>query len=101
MEQRLVRLEDPLARYLPRGLTLPRPPHGAISLRPVATQSSDRPSLPPNLLTMPGMDPLDPYAHYTQEDLADGLPSTKLVSRPGTAHLYSNLGFALLGQPWP
>jgi CubicO group peptidase (beta-lactamase class C family) len=48
VEQRLVRLEDPLARYLPRGLTLPRPQHGEITLRDVATQSSGLPSLPPN-----------------------------------------------------
>jgi serine-type D-Ala-D-Ala carboxypeptidase/endopeptidase len=98
VEQRLVRLEDPLARYLPRGLTLPRPQHGEITLRDVATQSSGLPSLPPNFWTVPGQDPLDPYAHYTEQDLADGLRSTKLVTRPGTAYLYSNLGFALLGQ---
>jgi D-alanyl-D-alanine-carboxypeptidase/D-alanyl-D-alanine-endopeptidase len=98
VEQRVVRLEDPLARYLPRGLTLPRPRRREITLRDVATQSSGLPSLPPNLLTMPGLDPLDPYAHYTQHDLADGLRSTKLLSRPGTTYLYSNLGFALLGQ---
>lgn len=89
-----VSLSTPLS--LPPGFTVPRGKSRRITLRDLATHSSGLPSLPANLLT--GADPYNPYAHYTLEDLAAGLPRTPLDNEPGTAYAYSNLGFGLLGQ---
>ncbi|MEY9487185.1 D-alanyl-D-alanine-carboxypeptidase/D-alanyl-D-alanine-endopeptidase [Streptomyces calvus] len=89
-----VRLDTPLR--LPPGFTVPRGTTRRITLRDLATHSSGLPSLPANLLD--GADPYNPYAHYTLEDLAAGLPRTALHNEPGSTYAYSNLGFGLLGQ---
>jgi hypothetical protein len=89
-----VRLYTPLS--LPSGFTVPRGETRRITLRDLATHSSGLPSLPANLLAE--ADPYNPYAHYTLEDLAAGLPQTPLNNEPGSAYAYSNLGFGLLGQ---
>ncbi|AIR96197.1 serine hydrolase domain-containing protein [Streptomyces glaucescens] len=89
-----VRLDTPLS--LPPGFAVPRGATRRITLRDLATHSSGLPSLPANLLD--GADPYNPYAHYTLEDLATGLPRTPLSHEPGSAYTYSNLGFGLLGQ---
>ncbi|OLR93233.1 serine hydrolase domain-containing protein [Actinokineospora bangkokensis] len=90
-----VALDAPLQRYLPPDLVLPR---ADITVEQAATHSSGLPALPPNLATAPGFDPANPYAHYTRQDLAAGLPATVPVSEPGTSYLYSNLAMGLLGQ---
>ncbi|KUJ67407.1 serine hydrolase [Streptomyces albus subsp. albus] len=88
------RLDAPLV--LPDRFRIPRKGFRRITLADLATHTSGLPSLPPNLL--PGADPLDPYAHYTLDDLAAGLRKTRLRTKPGKVHTYSNLGFGLLGQ---
>ncbi|MFE9680832.1 serine hydrolase domain-containing protein [Streptomyces sp. NPDC006285] len=89
-----VRLHTPLT--LPSGFTVPRGETRRITLRDLATHCSGLPRLPANLLA--GADPYNPYAHYTLEDLAVGLPQTPLDREPGSGYAYSNLGFGLLGQ---
>ncbi|MGI5472846.1 serine hydrolase domain-containing protein [Streptomyces sp. CA-132043] len=89
-----VRLDAPLA--LPPEFHIPARGPRRITLADLATHSAGLPQLPPNLLTE--ADPYDPYAHYTLDDLAAGLARTTLLTDPGTAYQYSNLGFGLLGQ---
>ncbi|MFE0098960.1 serine hydrolase domain-containing protein [Streptomyces sp. NPDC059009] len=89
-----VPLDAPLT--LPARFPIPRKGPRRITLADLATHTSGLPSLPPNLLAE--ADPLDPYAHYTLDDLAAGLRETKLSTEPGKVHAYSNLGFGLLGQ---
>ncbi len=90
-----VRLDDPVARYLP-GRVHPPAGHGKeIELVDLATQSSGLPWWPPR---PPYADPHDPFAHYTVQQLFDALGTTHLAHDPGTAYGYSNFGFGVLGQ---
>ena len=67
---------------------------GEVTLLDLATQRSGLPRLPPNL-DPENIDPLDPYAAYTEARL---LESLAMVEAPQAGdHLYSNFGFMLLG----
>ncbi|MGW2327912.1 serine hydrolase domain-containing protein [Streptomyces sp. NPDC001700] len=88
------RLGAPLT--LPARFPIPRKGPRRITLADLATHTSGLPRLPPNLSD--GANPYDPYAHYTLDDLAEGLGKTTLATKPGTKYAYSNLGFGLLGQ---
>ncbi|WP_063737011.1 serine hydrolase domain-containing protein [Streptomyces sp. RTd22] len=88
------RLDAPLT--LPARFPIPRKGSRRITLADLATHSAGLPSLPPGLLD--GANPYDPYAHYTLDDLAEGLAKTTLATEPGEKYAYSNLGFGLLGQ---
>jgi D-alanyl-D-alanine-carboxypeptidase/D-alanyl-D-alanine-endopeptidase len=95
-DQGVVRLDDPIAMHLPKGLKLPSDPRGLpeITLRHLATHTSGLPRLPVNL-TPRGE---DAYGGYTAEALLDGLPRTKLAFPTGAECRYSNLGVGLLGH---
>ncbi|WP_322964530.1 serine hydrolase domain-containing protein [Sphingomonas fuzhouensis] len=89
-----VGLNDPAAKYLPAGWTLPvrgRP----ITLLDLATHRSGLPRLPLNL---PFADEGNPYADYTPALMREFLKSWVPDREPGAAYEYSNLGVALLGQ---
>jgi D-alanyl-D-alanine-carboxypeptidase/D-alanyl-D-alanine-endopeptidase len=89
-----VKLEDPVAKYLPARVHVPTRNGKQITLLDLATQHSGLPRLPTN------MDPggSDPYAHYTIGDLYAFLNSYKLTRDPGQSFEYSNLGVGLLGD---
>ncbi len=89
-----VALDDPAARYLPKGWSLPvrgRP----ITLLDLTTHRSGLPRLPSN---MPFRDEGNPYADYTPALMRDFLTSWVPDRAPGAQYEYSNLGVALLGQ---
>jgi CubicO group peptidase (beta-lactamase class C family) len=65
-----------------------------ITLLDLATQRSGLPRLPPNL-DLESVDPADPYAAYTEDDLIAALDSVDIATR-GT-YAYSNMGFMVLG----
>ena len=92
----LVRLDDPVATYLPKGIQLPTDPRGArqITLRHLATHSSGLPRNPVNLKSKPG----DPWNGYSVTQMFEGLATTKLAYPTGSSGLYSNLGAGLLGH---
>ncbi len=87
-----VRLSDPLARYAPRHAVVPQ--RGKpITLEDLATHTS---GLPREVGTGPRGTP-----HFTYPDFRmrwQWLPKQKLKSVPGTAALYSNIGFDLLSD---
>src|SRR5262249_5694080 len=91
-----VRLDDPVANYLPSEVKLPTDPRGApaITLRHLATHSSGLPSLPPNLVPKGE----DPYGGYSVDALYAGLAQIRLVVPIGAGENYSNLGMGLLGH---
>jgi CubicO group peptidase (beta-lactamase class C family) len=91
-----VGLHDPIGKYLPADTGLPKRGE-KIALQHLATHTSGLPRLPGNLMT-PRIDPQNPYAHYTAEELYRGLATTRLSATPGKVYSYSNFGTGLLGH---
>jgi CubicO group peptidase (beta-lactamase class C family) len=91
----LVRMDDPVSKYLPPEVKLPHDPRGAkhITLRHLATHSS---GLPRNPVNMTGT-AADPWNGYSVAQLYEGLAKTKLAYPTGGSAMYSNLGVGLLG----
>ncbi len=89
-----VRLTDPLQRFAPPGRIVPKGAGGTpITLRDLATHTS---GLPREVSSYPAKAP-----HFTFPDQTfrwAWLPKQRLISRPGTAALYSNVGFDFLGD---
>jgi CubicO group peptidase (beta-lactamase class C family) len=92
-----VDLDDSVNRFLPASARLPGRGGVEVTLRHLATHTSGLPRLPGNL-DFKQADPKNPYAHYTVDDLYDGLAKSKLKSKPGTRSEYSNFGSGLLGH---
>lgn len=88
-------LDDPVAKHLPPGTTVPSRNDRQITLLDLATQTSGLPRLPTNFVIH---DPTNPYAGYTEADLTAFLASYTLPRDIGSAYEYSNLGFGLLGR---
>ena len=88
-------LDDPVKRHLPEGWKVPAREGREITLSHLSTHTSGLPRLPNNLVFK---DPSNPYAHYTDADLAAFLASHVLRRDPGDRYEYSNLGAGLLGQ---
>jgi D-alanyl-D-alanine-carboxypeptidase/D-alanyl-D-alanine-endopeptidase len=89
-----LRLNDPLQRFAPPGVAVPkRPGARPITLLDLATHTS---GLPREVGPYPANTP-----HFTFPDHAyrwSWLPKQRLMTPPGTAALYSNIGFDLLGD---
>lgn len=90
-----VRLDDPVARYLPKTVAVPARGERQITLGDLATQTSGLPRLPTNFLPA---NPANPYADYTVEQLYDFLSYYTLTRDIGSQFEYSNLGVGLLGH---
>jgi len=90
-----VRLDDPVARYLPKSVRVPSRNGKQITLVDLATQSSGLPRLPNNMrpATM-----ANPYADYTVTQLYEFLSGYELTRDPGEKYEYSNVGVGLLGH---
>ncbi len=90
-----VSLDDPVAKYLPKDVHIPSRGGKQITLLNLATQHSGLPRMPSNIKPV---DPQDPYADYTIDDLYEFVNSYKLTRDPGQMFEYSNLGVGLLGD---
>ncbi len=66
---------------------------GAITLQELATQRSGLPRMPSNL-DLSSVDPRQPYAGYTSENLQEGLCAVEVGAKD---FAYSNFGFMTLG----
>jgi D-alanyl-D-alanine-carboxypeptidase/D-alanyl-D-alanine-endopeptidase len=96
-EEGLVRLDDPVQKYLPAGVELPvrgRP----ITLANVATHTAALPRLPHGFFVRSLRHRRNPYAWFTVDDLYAGLPAMRLRRAPGDRPRCSNLGYGLLGH---
>ena len=92
----LLRLDDPIHKYAPKGTRFPTAPRGAkaITFRHLATHTSGLPRLPVNLKSKKGA----PYNNYSAKALYKGLGFTLLNFPIGHTYMYSNLGMGLLGE---
>lgn len=88
-------LGDPVAEYLPEGVTMPGWEGREITLRDLSTHHSGLPRMPDNF---DPADPENPYADYTAEQLYDFLATHELRRGPGSEYEYSNLAVGLLGH---
>lgn len=95
IERGEMKLDDPVARYLPKSVKLPTRQGKEITLLQLATHTSGLPVVPDNLNPSRAD---NPYADYTVERLYDFLSRYKLTRDPGAKYEYSNLGFGLLGH---
>lgn len=94
-------LDAPVTRYLPDSVRVPTHASGtAITARHLLTHTSGLPPQPPNRRNQPVAGPLDPgiWEAYEVADLYQALATTRLRAPPGTAMVYSNYGYALLGH---
>lgn len=91
----VIDLDQPVARYLPADVSISTTPEFGmkITLRQLASHTSGLPrGIPGPVQSVEGRYALEPRRLYRQ--LAD----VALEFEPGTAELYSNLGFGLLGH---
>jgi len=90
-----VTLGDPVAKYLPEGVSVPQRDGRPIALVDLATHTSALPRMPENFAPA---NPANPYADYTIAQLYQFLATYKLPRGIGTQFEYSNLGYGLLGH---
>jgi D-alanyl-D-alanine-carboxypeptidase/D-alanyl-D-alanine-endopeptidase len=90
-----VALDNPIARYLPAGTTVPERGGRQITLVDLATHTSGLPRLPTN---MTPKDLSNPYADYTVDQMYRLLGRYELPRDIGATFEYSNLGAGLLGH---
>jgi CubicO group peptidase (beta-lactamase class C family) len=90
-----VRLDDPVATFLPDEVTVPSRGGTEITLLDLATHHSGLPRLPGN---MRPASLANPYADYTVAQLHDFLSGYELPRDPGESYEYSNLAVGLLGH---
>ena len=90
-----VAIDDPVAKYLPAGVTVPMRGTTAITLQDLATHTSGLPRLPTNLV-ITNAD--NPYAGYSVANLHAFLSGHVLTRDIGAQFEYSNLGVGVLGH---
>jgi CubicO group peptidase (beta-lactamase class C family) len=90
-----VRLDDPVATYLPTSLWVPERRGRKITLLDLATHTSGLPGLPANIHPK---DVSNPYADYTDQMLEQFLSSYSLPRDIGSKYEYSAVGIAILGR---
>jgi serine-type D-Ala-D-Ala carboxypeptidase/endopeptidase len=89
-----VRLDDPVAKYLPAAVKMPERGGKQITLVDLATHTSGLPRMPNNF-TPKNMK--NPYVDYSDEQLYAFLSGYQLTRDIGSKYEYSNLGGGLLG----
>ncbi|MEQ1859270.1 MAG: serine hydrolase [Chthoniobacteraceae bacterium] len=90
-----MKLDDPVAKFLPPAVKMPTRGGKQITLLDLATHTSALPRMPDNFSPK---DPHNPYADYTVEQMYEFLSRHTLTRDIGAKYEYSNLGTALLGH---
>ena len=93
VQKGIVKLDDPVQKYLPDGVTMPILEGKTITLKHLATHTSGLPRMPDNFMPK---DPSNPYADYSEAQMYEFLNRHKLRRVPGQ-YEYSNYGMGLLG----
>jgi len=95
VDQGEMKLDDPVAKYLPASVKMPTHGGKQITLLHLATHTSGLPDDPDNYAPR---DWNDPYTDYSAEMLYSFLSSYTLTRDPGSQWQYSNVGMGLLGH---
>jgi serine-type D-Ala-D-Ala carboxypeptidase/endopeptidase len=92
-----LKLDDPIAQFVPAAVKPPTRNGKEITLLDLATQSSGLPRLPGNLSPLKLVSS-NPYSDYGPEQLYQFLSGYRLTRDIGSKYEYSNLGVGLLGH---
>jgi CubicO group peptidase (beta-lactamase class C family) len=92
-----MKLDDPVAKYLPKSVKVPSRNGRQITLLDLATHTAGLPRDPSNLTPRHSL-PENAFADYSVEKLYAFLSSFALDGDPGSKFEYSNVGMALLGH---
>jgi D-alanyl-D-alanine-carboxypeptidase/D-alanyl-D-alanine-endopeptidase len=95
VERGEMKLDDPVAKYLPTSIKMPTHGSKEITLLDLATHAAGFPGNPDN---MTGATVKEQYETYTVEKMYAFLSGYSLGRDPGTEFEYSNVGMALLGH---
>ena len=95
VERGEIALDDPVAKYLPSGVSMPERGGKSITFVDLATHTSGLPMMPNNLTPR---DYANPLADYTVYQLYEFLSGHALTRDVGERFQYSNLGFGVLGH---
>lgn len=90
-----VKLEDPLQKYLPAGITAPTRNGESIKLVNMSNHTSSLPRMPDNFTPA---NPANPYIDYSEKQLYDFLDGYELTRDIGSEYEYSNYAVGLLGH---
>jgi serine-type D-Ala-D-Ala carboxypeptidase/endopeptidase len=96
-QESLVRLDDPVERYLPAEVKVASRAGREITLEDLATHTSGLPRVPLKLSVL-GVMSNNPYAGYNDKDLYYFLKVWKPMEDIGTKWAYSNVGAGLLAH---
>jgi serine-type D-Ala-D-Ala carboxypeptidase/endopeptidase len=94
-QKKQVSLDDPISKYLPATVNVPVIKEKPITLLHLATHSVGWPRMPDNY---DPLNPDNPFADYTVEQLYDYVSRSNFDYAPGTWFNYSNVGYGLLGH---
>ncbi len=97
VERDEVKLDDPVAKYLPESVKVPARDGKQITLLNLAIHTAGLPRDPSNLTPTRGL-PENAFSDYNVEKLYAFLSSFALDREPGSKFEYSNVGMALLGH---
>jgi CubicO group peptidase (beta-lactamase class C family) len=89
-------LNDPITKYLPDSVASNEAMQ-LIKIVNLANHTSGLPRLPVDLYASKGLDPNDPYNHYNDALLFNGLKQLKPNRKPGEQYEYSNYAMGILG----
>jgi len=90
VNQGLVKLDDPLEKYLPANVTVPTYQGHKITLEDLITHTSGLPYYPPGWCNS------SCFHNYTTQQVYQFLSNTSLATKPGVKDKYSNFGVGLL-----
>jgi CubicO group peptidase (beta-lactamase class C family) len=107
----LVKLDDPIEKYLPSNVTVPQFNGHKITIEDLATHTSGLPEFPDNYCLVPNntsqtnsnaieyrIDLMKCTNNYTFNQFYQGLSNTTLLREPGSQFQYSSFGIGLLGH---
>ena len=93
--EKTLKLTDPAEKHLPPEVRMPSRDGMKITLKHLANHTSALPRMPANFKML---DPNNPFAHYTVQNMYDFLSQQTLKRGIGSKYEYSNLAMGLLGH---